>query len=149
MAVLLIQEWLELFKLSNKERKLILEHWCLSFKKEDQFSNASKQSLAKHWRSKRSCIEQLITKGKLRELDAKLLSAIAAERSLKSYPFTDALLHLGDSNQVEVPKVDLLNSLCHMTCNRLFPHGARANEFVIYDLIWNYYRSEIARKEKV
>lgn len=149
MAVLLIQEWFELFKLSNTERKHLLESWCASFKQEPQFKRASKQSLAKQWRAKRACIDQLIKKGKLRELDTKLLSAISAEKSLKSYPFTDTLLHLGETGRIGISRIDLLNSLCHMSCNRLFPHGARANEFVIYDLMWNYYRSEIARKKKL
>jgi thiopeptide-type bacteriocin biosynthesis protein len=149
MAVLLIQEWFELFKMSKAERKEFLENWCVAFKNEPQFKYASKQSLAKQWRSKRACIDQLIRKGKLRELDAKLLSAIAAEKSLKSYPFTDALLHLGESGKMSISRIDLLNSLCHMSCNRLFPHGARANEFVIYDLMWNYYRSDLARSSKL
>lgn len=148
MAVLMIHDWFELFQLSNLHRIQLLESWCNGFKSEFHFEQASKHSLAKQWRAKRSSLKMLIKRDQLRGLESKLLNAIVAERSLKMTSTSDALIRMGAQNRLEIPMAELLNSLSHMSCNRLFPHGSRANEFVIYDLLWNYYRAELAMKKK-
>jgi len=148
-GILLINDWFDLFKLSPIQRKELLELWCENFKAEFNYNERTKASLAKQWRAKKSCINQLISKNELRELNMKVLNAIIAERGLKMTNDIDQLESLNRSRQLDVHPFSLLNSLCHMSCNRLFPHGARAHEFVIYDLLWNYHRTLIGRKNKV
>ena len=40
---------------------------------------------------------------------------------------------------------NLLKSLIHMHCNRLFKSNQRLNEWVVYDLLFRYYHSSFAR----
>lgn len=144
-GVLLIDDWLDSFSLSINQRKQLLESWCKGLKSEFNFNKDTKTGLAKQWRAKRTYINQLLSRNDLRDINAKLLSAIVAERSLKMDKYITCLRELDKRHALEVAPFSLLNSLCHMSCNRLFPYAARAHELVVYDLLWNYYRS-IERK---
>ncbi|MBQ0734566.1 thiopeptide-type bacteriocin biosynthesis protein [Aquimarina celericrescens] len=42
----------------------------------------------------------------------------------------------------------LMYSYLHMHCNRLFPSKQRMNEWVLYDLLYQYYYSQLARRKK-
>ncbi len=42
----------------------------------------------------------------------------------------------------------LMYSYLHMHCNRLFPSKQRMNEWVSYDLLYQYYYSQLARRKK-
>lgn len=57
------------------------------------------------------------------------------------------LIHLNDTNNLEVNMNDLLSSYIHMLMNRLFRSNQRLHELVIYGFLFRYYRSEIARKK--
>lgn len=55
------------------------------------------------------------------------------------------LLFLDHEKQLEVPIEQLLSSIFHMHCNRLFRTQQRLNEFVIYYLLNKFYKSVNAR----
>lgn len=42
-----------------------------------------------------------------------------------------------------------LEGYIHMHCNRLFSSRQRMNEWVIYDFLYQYYRSQVARRKNI
>ncbi|SHF41247.1 thiopeptide-type bacteriocin biosynthesis protein [Chryseobacterium sp. OV279] len=43
--------------------------------------------------------------------------------------------------------MNILTSLIHMSCNRIFRSSPRENEFVLYHFLWKYYRSETGKQK--
>ena len=44
-------------------------------------------------------------------------------------------------------KLNLLISLIHMSCNRVFKNSQRKHEFVLYHFLWKYYRGELGKQK--
>ncbi|MCX8490483.1 MAG: thiopeptide-type bacteriocin biosynthesis protein [Cyclobacteriaceae bacterium] len=55
---------------------------------------------------------------------------------------------LYSSKQLEVQKIDLVASYIHMFLNRFFRSKQRMQEMVIYDLLHQHYKSQLARTNK-
>jgi len=55
------------------------------------------------------------------------------------------ILLLYKNNKLKVDVKDLVNSLLHMQINRLFIYNQRIYEFVLYDFLTQYYKSELAK----
>jgi thiopeptide-type bacteriocin biosynthesis protein len=58
------------------------------------------------------------------------------------------ILLLKEEKKLEVELEDLLSSYFHMFVNRLFSSKQRTHEMVIYDYIWRFYHSSLARQRK-
>ena len=61
-------------------------------------------------------------------------------------PVVEKLLSLEKCNELQVPLKSLLTSMIHMSMNRWFRTKNRLHELVVYDFIFRYYTSEIAKK---
>ncbi len=69
-------------------------------------------------------------------------------KSMAIQPLVYELLKLNEENKLEVPLKSLLSSYIHMMINRLFKTKQRLNEFILYDFLCRYYKSEIMRKRE-
>jgi len=56
------------------------------------------------------------------------------------------MLNLKINNQLDVEPEKLMLSYLHMLNNRLFKSKQRKHELVLYNFLYNHYRSKLARE---
>lgn len=137
LALLLIDELMSAFQYGLEDKKSLMEKMSQNFKNEFGFtSNTFTKQLNDKYRLLREQIDKTIN----RERDQLCrYDEIIANRF-------DAILHI-------IPRLDsdmyaknaVLYSLIHMTMNRMFRSQNRLHEMVIYDFLFRYYRSRIAK----
>lgn len=71
------------------------------------------------------------------------------QRSHLNAPYTAAILSLEQEAKLEVEFNYLLSSIIHMSVNRTFKAQQRAHELLIYDFMYNYYKSRKATAMQV
>ncbi len=125
------------FGLSLTEKASYIEKMSLGFKQEYGFDIHNIKLLNKIYRQQKPNVNLI-----LNNLQK------APEEIRRSYPFLQKRSHkLKELIEVEqaVP-LNNLSSYIHMMMNRLFPSKNRIYELVIYDFLFEYYRSELARE---
>jgi len=70
------------------------------------------------------------------------------EYSKKINTYVEKIISLSKNKKLDVNIKDLIGSLLHMQINRLFIYNQRVYEFVLYDFLTQYYKSEIAKSER-
>jgi len=76
------------------------------------------------------------------------MNTILVNREYQSNAIVDIIKELHKNNLVEIDKISLANSICHMTMNRLFRSKPRLSEMVVYGLMSRYYKSLLAIEKK-
>ena len=74
-------------------------------------------------------------------------SEILLWKKTQIQPVADSILAIKDAGKSEVNLDDLLASYMHMSLNRIFKAKQRTHEMVIYDLLYRYYKSEMAKEK--
>jgi thiopeptide-type bacteriocin biosynthesis protein len=67
------------------------------------------------------------------------------ERSSCNKQPIDEILSLSEQYKLSVPLNDIISSCIHMNINRLFRTRQRLHELVIYDFLYMFYKSELAK----
>ncbi len=62
---------------------------------------------------------------------------------------SDKILKLNESGQLGVELSDLLGSYTHMNINRIFKAKQKTYEMLIYDMLYRFYKSQLARTKKI
>lgn len=135
-----IDAFLENCSYNLKEKKEFLEGLKINFGNEFGIDKEIRRQLSKKYRDNKNKIEVVFNEDN--ELDAlikvfgeqsKVLLVIILEK-IKSNFFNKSLV-------ID----DLIGSYIHMHCNRLFQSKNRKSEWVLYDLLYQYYYSKMAR----
>lgn len=134
------------FGMSLKDKQILLNGLQLGFKEEFKTTHReAKKYFSTYYRKKRSVIEIL-----LRSLsnESVPVSEIFAQRS-KNWKAAISQIISHSRNATSTVKLDnLLASYIHMFVNRIFQTRQRMYELVIYDLLYQYYTSLLARERK-
>ena len=69
------------------------------------------------------------------------------QKSIKIELVSQKILRKEKDNVRERSLNDLMGSYIHMLMNRLFKSKQRVHEMVMYDFLFRYYKSEIAKKK--
>ncbi|WP_282081135.1 thiopeptide-type bacteriocin biosynthesis protein [Aquimarina algiphila] len=138
-----IDRFLDLWNLSLEDKKALLENLKNSFGQEHGINKALKKQLSLKFRHNRKNIEHVIEN----YTNAQVESFLETHQELAA-PIIHEILKKKSNNLLEIPLDDLLSSYLHMHCNRLFRSRQRTNEWVLYDLLYNYYYSKHARLKK-
>lgn len=127
---------LNLFNYSLKDKKELLEELKISFGEEFGASKDTRKQLSKKYRENKFKIEDILNKDT--ELDLYF-----DEFENESRYYVNNII-----NSYKKPEIinDLIESYIHMHCNRLFKSKQRLNEWILYDLLFQYYNSKLARK---
>lgn len=75
------------------------------------------------------------------------LDDLLKAKSSKIVPIVKIISEREQENMLERPLIDLMGSYVHMLMNRLFKSKQRMHEMVIYDFLYRYYKSELAKKK--
>ncbi len=131
------------FNYDLQEKRDLLFDLKTDFANEFGMNKNVRKQLSMKFRTYRKHISELLDKTSQNEVDnilhtyPKEYKKVASEIALKIQP-----------ENTRIDKNYLMYSYLHMHCNRLFPSKQRMNEWVLYDLLYQYYYSELARKKK-
>ncbi|NOQ27509.1 MAG: hypothetical protein GQ564_19270, partial [Bacteroidales bacterium] len=77
----------------------------------------------------------------------KPLFDLLSQKSRSVIPMAKKILAFNEKKTLHRPLNDLMGSYIHMLMNRLFKSKQRTHEMVIYDFLYRYYKSEIAKRK--
>lgn len=122
------------------DKKNLFEFLKTSFDEEMGVTSPVRKILGKKYRKYREQILEVL-QNKNHELNRRLLNHNNDAHSVIQQIFKKAnYTKLDDA-------INVIDSYVHMHCNRIFTSRQRMNEWIVYDFLYNYYRSEIAKKK--
>lgn len=145
-ALLTTNEILNNFNLSFEDRFKIMNKLGQSFFNEHGGGKGLKVQLDNKFRKIRKEIQLVLDENNTDKLSDQLFHSFNKYKICQKN-LIDEILNISDQTQNE-DFTTLIESLIHMNLNRLFLSKQRTNEFVIYELLTRYYRSEISRIKK-
>ena len=133
------------FGLDIAARKGLLDRMQASFKQEfNANTSEGKKALGDKYRQERKVIEQVLTPG---YDSAEGLAPAFARFEARSRQWSAAVAYLREDAS-GIPLNDRLASYVHMFLNRFFRSRQRMHELVIYDMLHQYYTSQLARQKQ-
>lgn len=146
-AVRAIDSLLDDFSYNELQKLKLLENLKDGFGKEFGMNKNLKIQLDKKFRNERQKIIDVMNKDNDSESEMKPLFDLILKKSIKVKPLALNVLELNNKKKLIRPLSDLMGSYIHMLMNRIFKSKQRMHEMVIYDLLFKYYKSEIAKKK--
>lgn len=146
-ALRAIDELLDVFGYTLEAKLKLTEILKDSFAAEFNADKLLKTQLNNKYRESRKEIEEVMD----RQCDAgsmlQPILALLKEKNKALQPVAAQLLEMKAAARLERSLDDLMFSYIHMLVNRTIPSKARLHELVIYDLLHQYYRSQMARRK--
>jgi len=139
--------FLDDFLYDDQQKLSLLEGLKDGFGREFGMNRSLKMQLDKKFRDERQYIINVMNKELDENSEIKPLFNLLSQKSEKIKPITQKILELQSNNKLQIPLNDLIGSYIHMLMNRLFKSKQRVHEMVIYDFLFRYYKSEIAKKK--
>ena len=136
---------LKVFKFSLEEKLSLLHVMKDLFEKEFNMDQRFKVQLDKKYREERKKIELVLRSNSLMS-ESRYLDEIFVRSNEVVIKLVERIINLLKNEQREINEI--LPSIIHMHCNRLFNSKQRLNEFVLYHFTYQYYRSELAKLQK-
>jgi lantibiotic biosynthesis protein len=147
-AIRAIDEWLNAFEYTIEQKFTILEQVKNSFHTEFKADKFLKEQLSNKYRVQKVAIEGIMEYNMDETNELYPLIKILKEKSAAIKPIVHQLKQMYEKQQL-VPAInELMPSYIHMLVNRIVTSSPRQHELVIYDILFSYYRSAIAREKK-
>ena len=146
-ALKLIDLLLDSFEYSLENKVSLLNRLKDSFGKEFGIDRFLKSQLDVKFRNERENIEKSLNP--ITEQDSPVANLIDQLKSYKNdiAPIIGKILKISKKNQLEIELDNLLSSYIHMSMNRIFRNHQRMHEMVLYDFLYRYYKSKIAKRK--
>lgn len=134
------------FGFNQKSKFELIEKLKNAYAQEFGMNKSLKLQLDTKFRGIRSDINHIMS---INELSAEELVPVLSLLKERSIQNADVISQLEELEQkIESLKVlELMPSYIHMLMNRLFRSKQRVHEMVVYDFLWRYYKSDIAKKK--
>jgi len=142
-----VDTFLDDFRFDMPQKLEFVTTFKESYGREFNINKGLREQLKTKYRAEQSLVQNVLDRGKDEESEMKPLFDLLAQRSVASAPIVGDILALQQAGKLTPPLNNLLGSYIHMTVNRIFKSKQRLHELVIYDFLWNYYKSEIARRK--
>lgn len=131
------------FCLNIQEKQKLMEDLSKSFKTEFGFNNYNAKQFNARFRENKGIVESVLN-NTFNEKEFVSLSAFTKKRTKKLMPVVEQIkVKLRKDNGLN----ELLKSYIHMMLNRLFRSKNRMHEMVLYDFLFRYYTSGIAKEK--
>lgn len=134
------------FNYSDTEKLKQMEMLKVGFGNEFGMNKSLRLQLDKKFRKNRPLINDIFNDKFCNENIQPLLDVLE-KKSKKNMSVVSELLNREKENYLERSLNDLMGSYIHMLMNRLFKSKQRMHEMVIYDFLYRYYKSDIAKKK--
>src|SRR5690554_4816518 len=143
----MIDVLLNCFSLSIKNKYMLLEHLKTGFGNEFGINRFLKKQLDDKYRKERENIESFLVLVENEFPDYNPILDILLSYKVNITPIANEIVHLNTHKKLEVKLNNLLSSYIHMTMNRLFKSKNRVHELVVYDFLYRYYKSALAKSQ--
>ena len=143
IALKLINELLSDFGLSIEEKQKLMEEAGKAYKTEFGFTEFNSKQFNTKFRDNKKTVESVLN-NTLNEKAFVLLSQPIIKRSKQLTPVVEQIKRKAKK---ELSVNELLKSYLHMMLNRLFRSNNRLHELILYDFMFRYYTSEIAKEK--
>jgi len=143
----MIDVLLNCFSLSIKNKYMLLEHLKTGFGNEFGINRFLKKQLDDKYRKERENIESFLVLVENEFPDYNPILDILLSYKVNITPIANEIVHLNTHKKLEVEINNLLSSYIHMTMNRLFKSKNRVHELVVYDFLYRYYKSALAKSQ--
>lgn len=144
-----IDEMLDLFEYDEEQKLIYLEKLRDGFGVEFGMNKDLKSQLSNKYRTDKKAIENVMNRFNDTNSEMAPLFELLQVKRENILPLAKTIINLEKSNNLEIPKDQLMNSYLHMMCNRLFKSKQRVHELVLYDFLCQYYISQKARKKQM
>ena len=141
VALKLINELLSDFCFNIEVKQKLMEDLSKSFKAEFGFNTSNSKQFNTKFRENKNVVEAVLN-NTFYDKDFVSLSNPIKKRSKELIPIVEQIVIKSKKNGVN----ELLKSYLHMMIDRLFCSKNRMHEMILYDFMYRYYTSEIAKK---
>lgn len=146
-ALRAIDQFLDDFLYNEQQKLNLLEGLKEGFGNEFGMNKALKIQLDSKFRNERQKINEIMNKENDSKSELKPLFELLSEKTQRIIPITKKILEINNENILHRSLDDLMGSYIHMLMNRLFKSKQRMHEMVIYDFLFRFYKSEMAKKK--
>ena len=144
-AIMAVDNFFSDFGLSSNSKSLMFEELVKNFDYEFSVNKQFKKQLDMKFRSLRPILNSLLSDKKKGLKYLNSLYNLILLKSENTKDIISSILELNAKNKQDVPINKFIISQSHMMLNRIFIVKPRQNEFVIYYLLYKFYKSENAR----
>lgn len=147
-AILSIDTLLEAFEFKLEHKFEFMKNLKDAFAIEFNFGVEQRKQLSGLFRKYKS---EIYTSLNVQQPGDKFykLYLVLRQRTEQMNPVVHKLKKMEHDGKLKVLLPDLLNSYVHMMINRIIPEMARLHEAVIYDFLYQYYKSALAKVPKI
>lgn len=149
VALRSVEAFLNDFKLTAEEKCTLISTLSTSFFNEHGGKKELKLTLDNKFRTLRPQLEEVLNNSNDEAKEYYPIIELINTRSKANEQIIETVLLLNANKELQLSINDLLGSLLHMNLDRLFMGRNRTNEFVIYDLLARYYKSNLARLKSI
>ncbi len=142
-----IDDLLNDFNFTTIEKYTLVEQIKNSFHVEYNADKFLRDQLSNKYRNNRKRVEDILDREKDEESDLKYAIDAIKEKSKNNQSIVIALKKMEIDGLLSVHLNSLLTSYIHMLVNRIVSANPRLHELVIYDILFTYYKSSIAREK--
>ncbi len=140
-----IDSLLDDFDFSLENKSDLLKKLKDSFADEFGMNKDLRVQLDKKFRNERPSIQDVLDRNKDAYSEMFPLFKLLDKKSKLTRDFLGGITKLRESNELRLPLNSLVSSYIHMMLNRLFKSKQRVHEMVLYDFLYKYYKSALAR----
>ncbi len=140
-----IDTLLDDFGYSLEEKMDLLAILKENFGREFGIDKNLRDQLKNKFRTEKPSLEIVLDRSQDEGNEMVPLYDLLAKRSQAVQPIAAEIRGVLEKKKRQVN--ELMGSYIHMTMNRLFRSRQRVHELVMYDFLYNYYRSEVAKKK--
>lgn len=148
IALKMIDSFLSAFSLNIEKKQELLKNMSNSFKQEFGFNKYNSKQFNAKFRHNRKTIESVLNKT-INDSNFQSLILPLKKKSRKLKPIISLINKKTKLSKAVIDINSLLSSYIHMSMNRLFRSKNRLHELIIYDFMYRYYTSEIARRKNI
>lgn len=142
-----IDSLLDDFLYTDKQKLKLIENLKIAYGNEFGVNKELKIQLDKKYRIENQNINNILKKEQNTSSKLKSLFDILDIKSENTSLLTDQIINTIQSNGSQISINNLLSSYIHMLMNRLFKSKQRLHEMVVYDFLFRYYKSELAKQK--
>jgi len=143
IALKLIHELLSDFGLDVEEKQKLMEEAGKAYKTEFGFNEFNSKQFNSKFRENKKTVESVMNNS----LDEKEFLSLFPPIKKRSKQLAPIVEQIKRKARKEHSVNELLRSYLHMMLNRLFRSKNRLHELILYDFMFRYYTSEIAKKK--
>jgi len=143
-----IDEWLNAFDYSPAQKMALMEQMKNAYHTEFNTNKFLKEQLGNKYRMHKAAIEAIMKDTTDETSFLFALVKILKDKSAAMRPAILEMVELEAAQKISPAIIETMSSHIHMLVNRIITSSPREHELIIYDLLYCYYKSKLARETK-